>query len=100
MKKTSSKRHVFLIINSGKVKKIILSLKKDKVQDLNNNQLKLLVQDAHQKYEKIATSCKPVDESHLINKANLNAKVIKIDGHLSFLEKFTTDINYNSTNAL
>ena len=66
---------------------IILSLKKDKVQDFNINRLKLQVQDTYKKDEKITTNFKAVDESDVLNKTYLDEKLLKINGHLSFLEK-------------
>ena len=61
--------------------------KGDKLQDLNNNQLKLEVHDAYKKNEKITTNFEPVDDSDVINKGYLDEKLLKINGHLSKLEK-------------
>ena len=63
--------------------------KRDKVQDLNINQLKLEVHDTYKKAEKITTNFEPTDDSDVINKTYLDKK-LKIDGHLSLLE---TDYN-------
>ena len=61
--------------------------KRDKLQDLNINQLKLEVHDTYKKDEKITTSFEPIDVSDVINKAYLDEKLKKIDGHISNIEK-------------
>ena len=61
--------------------------KRDKLQDLNINQLKLEVHDTCKKDEKLTTNFEPVDNSDVINKRYLDEKVLKIDGYLSKLEK-------------
>ena len=61
--------------------------KRDKLQDLNINKLKLEVHDAYKKDEKLTTNFEPVDDSDVINKGYLDSKLLKIDGHLSQLEK-------------
>ena len=61
--------------------------KRDKLQDSNINQLKLEVHDTYKKDEKITTNFKPVNNSDVINKGFLDEKLLKIDGHLSKLEK-------------
>ena len=61
--------------------------KRDKLQDLNMNQLKLEVHDTYKKDEKITTNFEPVDNDDVINKGYLDSKLLKIDGHLSKLEK-------------
>ena len=61
--------------------------KKDKLQDLKINNLKLEIHDAYKKDEKLTTNFEPVDDLDVINKAYLDEKLIKIDGHLSKLEK-------------
>ena len=61
--------------------------KRDKLQDSNINQLKLEVHDTYKKDEKITTNFEPVNDSDVINKAYLDEKLIKIDGHLSKLDK-------------
>ena len=60
--------------------------KTDKLQDLNINQLKLEVHDTYKK-EKLTTNFEPVDNEDVINKAYLDSNLLKIDGHLSKLEK-------------
>ena len=61
--------------------------KRDKLQDLNINQLKLEVQDTHKKDEKITTNFEPVNDEDIMNKAYLDEKLKKIDGHISYIEK-------------
>ena len=61
--------------------------KRDKLQDSNINQLKLEVHDTYKKDEKITTKFEPIDNSDVINKGYLDDKLIKINGHLSNLEK-------------
>ena len=61
--------------------------KRDKLQDLNINQLKLEVYDTYKKDEKLTTNFEPTDDSDVINKAYLDEKLKKIDGHISYLEK-------------
>ena len=61
--------------------------KRDKLQDLIINQLQLEVHDTYKKDEKLTTNFEPVDNSDVINKGYLDEKLLKIDGHLSKLEK-------------
>ena len=61
--------------------------KRDKLQDLNINNLKLEVHDTYKKDEKLTTNFEPVDNNDVINKGYLDEKLIKINGHLSNLEK-------------
>ena len=61
--------------------------KREKLQDLNINQLKLEVHDTYKKDEKIKTNFEPFDNEDVINKGYLDSKLLKIDGHLSKLEK-------------
>ena len=61
--------------------------KRDKLQDLNINQLKLEVHDYYGKDEKITTNFEPTDDSDVINKAYLDEKLKKIDGYVSYKEK-------------
>ena len=61
--------------------------KRDKLQDANISQLKLEVHDTHKKDEKITTNFEPIDNNDVINKGYLDSKLLKIDGHLSKLEK-------------
>ena len=61
--------------------------KRDKLQDAIINQLKLEVHDTYQKDEKITTNSEAVDDEVVINKGYLDGKLLKINGHLSKLEK-------------
>ena len=61
--------------------------KRDKLQDANINQLKLKVYDAYKKDEKLTTNFEPVDDLDVIKKGYLDSKLLKIDSHLSKLEK-------------
>ena len=61
--------------------------KRDKLQDLNINQLKLEVHDTYKKDEKLTTNFEAVDDKDVINKAYLDSKLIKIEGKISKLEK-------------
>ena len=61
--------------------------KRDKLQDLIINQLKLEVLDTYKKDEKITTNFEAVDDLDVINKAHLDEKLLKINGHLSKLDK-------------
>ena len=61
--------------------------KRDKLQDLNINQLKLEVHDTYKKDEKLTTNFKPTDNEDVINKAYLDEKLSKINGHISYMEK-------------
>ena len=60
---------------------------RDKLQDANISQLKLEVYDAYKKDEKLTTNFEPVDNEDVINKGYLDEKLLKIDGHISKLEK-------------
>ena len=61
--------------------------KRDKLQDLNIIQLKLEVHDTYKKDEKITTDFKPVNDEDVVNKAYLDDKLLKINSHLSKIEK-------------
>ena len=75
--------------------------KRGKLQDVNINQLKLEVHDSYKKDEKLTTNFKPVDNEDAINKAYLDSKLLKIDGHLSKLEKDFNEfkLQYNKQNV-
>ena len=75
--------------------------KRDKLQDLNINHLKLEVHDTYKKDEKLTTNFQPVDDSDVINKGYLDSKLLKIDGHLSKLEKDFNEfkLQYNNQNV-
>ena len=61
--------------------------KRDKLQDANISQLKLEVHDTYKKDERITTDFKPIDNEDVINKGYLDENLIKINGHISKLEK-------------
>ena len=61
--------------------------KKDKLQDLNFNQLKLEVHETFMKDEKLTTNFEAADNEDVINKDYLDEKLLKTNGHLSNLEK-------------
>ena len=71
--------------------------KRDKLQDLNINQLKLEVYDTYKKDEKLTTNFEPNDNEDVLNKGYLDSKLLKVDGHLSKLEKDYNDfeLQYN-----
>ena len=71
--------------------------KRDKLQDSNINKLKLEIHDTYKKDEKLTTDFEPVDKEDVINKGYLDSKLLKIDGHLSKLEKDFNDfkLQYN-----
>ena len=75
--------------------------KKDRLQDSNISQLKLEVHDTYKKDEKISTNFEPVDNDDVINKGYLDSKLIKIDGHISKLEKDFNEfkLQYNKQNV-
>ena len=75
--------------------------KRDKLQDLNINNLKLEIHDTYKKDEKITTNFKPIDNSDVINKVYLDEKLLKINGHLSKLEKDFNEykLQYNKQNV-
>ena len=62
------------------------------MHDININQLKLEVHDTYEKDEKITTSFEPSDNEDVINKAYLDEKLSKLDGHLSFLKKDNNEV--------
>ena len=75
--------------------------KRDKLQDLNINNLKLEVHDIYKKDEKITTNFEPVDNEDAINKGYLDSNLLKIDGDLSKLEKDFNEFKsqYNKQNV-
>ena len=75
--------------------------KRDKLQDLNINNLKLEVYDTYKKDEKLTTNFEPFDNEDVINKGYLDEKLLKINGHLSKLEKDFNEfkIQYNKQNV-
>ena len=60
---------------------------KDRVQDINVNQLKLKANDTLKKEEKKTTNFEPSNDEDIVNKNYLTDKISKIDSHLSYIEK-------------
>ena len=54
---------------------------------MNINQIKLQVHDTYEKDEKLTTNFGAADDEDVINKGYLDSKIMKINGHLSKLEK-------------
>ena len=75
--------------------------KREKLQDLNINQLKLEVHDTYKKDEKISTNFEPVDNED-VKKAYLDEKWKKTDGHISYIEKDYNEfkLQYNKKTIL
>ena len=73
---------------------------RDKLQDLNINQLKLEVHDTYKKVKKITTDFEPSDNSDVINKTYLDEKLKKKLVKFLKLKKITTILNYNTSNNL
>ena len=73
---------------------------KDRVQDIPISQLKLKVNDVFKKDEKITTNFEPSDDKYVINKAYLDTKLSKIEGHLSLVERNYSELNYLAMNSL
>ena len=60
--------------------------KRDKLQDININQLKLQIHDIFKKDEEISTDFENINKEDVINKAHLDAKGIK-NGQESIIDK-------------
>ena len=75
--------------------------RRDKLPDANISQLKLEVHDTYKKDEKLTTNFEPIDNSDVINKGYLDEKLLKIDGHVSKLEKDYNEfiLQYNKQNV-
>ena len=74
--------------------------KKDKVQDLNINQLKFELHDTYQKDEKTLTNFEAVNDEDVINQAHLVGELFKKMVIYYFKKRVTTNLNYNTTNSL
>ena len=61
--------------------------KKDKVRDIKISQLKIEVIDTYKKDEKITTKFQPSNNEDVIIKAHLDEKTLKMEAHLSLIEK-------------
>ena len=66
--------------------------KRDKLQDLNINQLKLEVHDTYKKDEKITTNFEPVNDEDVINKGYLDEEMKKTNGLIAYIEKDYNEI--------
>ena len=64
----------------------IIVSKRDKLEDLNSNQLKLEVNDTFKKDEKKTTNFERTENSDVINKSCLDEKLKNIDGHISYIK--------------
>ena len=60
--------------------------KRDKLQDLNNNQLKLEAHNTYKKHEKITTNFEHFDNEDVIHTIYLDSKVSKIQDQNSHFE--------------
>ena len=71
--------------------------KRDKLQDINFHQIKLEVHDTYKKDEKLTTNFEHSNDEDVINKTYSDEKLIKLDDHLSFLEKVYNELklHYN-----
>ena len=61
--------------------------KRDNLQDMNVNELKLVIHDSYKKDEKITTGFEHIIDEDVINKTYLDKKMLKKDGRLSFFKK-------------
>ena len=75
--------------------------KRDKLQDINIKNLKLEIHDTYKTDEKLTTNFEAVDDSDVINKAYLDDKLLKINSHISKLEKNFNEfkLQYNKQNV-
>ena len=75
--------------------------KRDKLQDLDINQLELGIHDAYKKAQKITRNFEAVDDEDVINKGYLDETLLKITGPLSKLEKHYNEykLQYNKQNV-
>ena len=74
--------------------------KRDKLQDLNVNQLNLEVDDFYKKAEEITTDFEAVYDKDVISKTYLDKKLKKKDRHISYIEKDYNEfkLQYNKQN--
>ena len=56
--------------------------KKDKVQDIIFNHLKLEVHDTYKKDEKRTTNFEPLKDKDVINKLHLDERLLELNGHI------------------
>ena len=60
--------------------------KRDKIEDINNNQLELEVHDTYEEDEKKTTDFESVNNGDDINKGYQDEKIKKIDGQIFYFE--------------
>ena len=70
--------------------------KRNKLQELKHNQLKLEIHDTYKKDEKLTTNFEAVNKEDVINKTYRDEKLKKINGHLSLLEKDYNDFKLHN----
>ena len=58
-----------------------------KVQNINLSLLKLKVNDTFERGQKLTTYIEPCDDTDVVNKAYLDTKLSKIEGHFLLKEK-------------
>ena len=68
---------------------------KGRLRDKNFNHIKLKVIDSYKKDETITTSFERSNLEDVVNKAYLDRKLFRIEGHISFFKK-KIKINLNS----
>ena len=75
--------------------------RRDKLQDAIINQLKPEVHDTYKKDETLTINFEPNDNEDVINKGYLDSKFLKVDGHVSKLEKDYNEfiLQYNKQNV-
>ena len=91
MEKTLNKWQKLVITKIWESKLVKIVSEKDKVADKKINQ-ELVVHDGFKKYEKKTTNFEAVNGRNVVNKAYLDEKILKIDGHISILAKFTMNL--------
>ena len=69
---------------------------KVRVQDINLKQLKLKVNDTYKNIEKKTIIFEPHNDEDVINKDNLDTKISKIEGQISYLEKIYNNFKMQS----
>ena len=57
--------------------------KRNNLQGLKINQVKLELHDSYKKDEKLTTNSEPMNNEDVINKEYLDEKLLKINGHLT-----------------
>ena len=67
---------------------------KDRVQQINLDQLKVKVNDTFKKHGKIATNYEPSNDEDVINKADLDKKLSNKDGHISYKQECYIKIKF------